>query len=74
MRLLINENLSGTLVLRLENRFPGSQHVRQLGFGGTTDLSVWNLAIQHACILLTRDEDFLQLSVPRGFPPKVILL
>ena len=63
MSFLIDENLSEALVARLVNHFPDSQHVRQLGYGGASDLSVWQIAIQHECMLLTRDQDFLQLSV-----------
>jgi len=74
MRLLIDENLSEAIVLQLASSFPGSLHVRQLGFGGATDQQVWQLAQQHQCVLLTRDEDFLRLSMFRGAPPKVILL
>jgi predicted nuclease of predicted toxin-antitoxin system len=32
------------------------------------------LALSSGCTLLTRDEDFLQLSILNGAPPKVILL
>lgn len=74
MRLLIDENLSETLVQALGPIFPDSLHVRSLGHGGATDRLVWKLARDHGCILLTRDEDFLQLSVLNGAPPKVILL
>lgn len=74
MRLLIDENLSESLVAALAPLFPNSLHVRLLGLGGAGDRTVWNAAREHGCTLLTRDEDFLQLSVLHGQPPKVILV
>ena len=72
VRLLFDENLSEALVPALADLFPGSLHVRTLGHSGAADSAVWALAHSHQCLLVTRDEDFLQLSVARGAPPKVI--
>lgn len=72
MRLLLDENLSEALLSALTDLYPGSRHVRSLGGGGASDNEVWTLAIRAGCVLVTRDDDFLQLSVARGAPPKVI--
>ena len=32
---------------------------------------MWQLAKEHECLLATRDEDFLRLSIMRWAPPKV---
>ena len=72
MRLLLDENLSEALLPALADLYPGSLHVRGLGRGGAPDGDVWTLAITHDCVLVTRDEDFLRLSVTRGAPPKVV--
>jgi predicted nuclease of predicted toxin-antitoxin system len=69
VRLLFDENLSEVLVSALADLYPGSLHVRALGHGGASDSDVWTLAAREGCILFTRDEDFLQLSVVRGAPP-----
>lgn len=74
MRLLFDENLSEALLAPLSDLFPNSLHVRSLGAGGASDATVWALAQRHACVLVTRDEDFLRLSVLRGAPPKVVWL
>ena len=58
--LLLDENLSERLLPSLEERFPGSRHIRLLGLSGA--------------MLVTKDDDFLQLSIRRGFLPKVICL
>jgi len=74
VRLLLDENLSEALLPALADLFPQSLHVRRLGRDGRPDAEVWALAREHGCILLTRDEDFLRLSVLRGAPPKVVWL
>ena len=66
VRFLLDENLSERLVLSLAPRFASSLHVRQLGLGGATDLRLWELAITEQCVLVTKDEDFVKLSVFAG--------
>ena len=74
LRLLLDENLSEQLLPGLSARFPGSAHVRALGMGGAADSTVWEFARQGDFLLVTKDEDFVTLSVLRGAPPKVIWL
>ena len=45
-----------------------------LGAGGASDDVVWRLAKEHGCVLVTRDEVFLRLSIVLGAPPKVVWL
>jgi predicted nuclease of predicted toxin-antitoxin system len=73
-RLLLDENLSERLVTALAPRFPGALHVRLLGLGGASDGRLWQLAADEQCLLVTKDEDFVQWSVLRGPPPKVLWL
>jgi predicted nuclease of predicted toxin-antitoxin system len=72
VRLLFDEQLSEDLVSLLGDVFPDSLHVRQIGSGGTPDGTVWELARERECLLVTKDEDFHRLSIVRGAPPKVI--
>ena len=74
MRLLFDEQLSEELVKTLDDLFPDSLHIRLLGAGGAADPSVWQVAREHHCVLVTKDEDFHRLSVLRGAPPKVVWL
>jgi len=48
--------------------------VRLLGLGGADDLAIWDRARLDGDLLVTKDEDFLRISMSRGFPPKVICL
>jgi predicted nuclease of predicted toxin-antitoxin system len=36
--------------------------------------AIWQLARDHGCLLVTKDEDFRRLSELRGAPPKVVWL
>ncbi|MCX5932951.1 MAG: DUF5615 family PIN-like protein [Cyanobacteria bacterium] len=72
--LLLDENLSERLLPLLSDRFPDVTHVRLLGLGGADDLTIWDRALTDSNHLVTKDEDFLRISMSRGFPPKVICL
>lgn len=73
-QLLLDENLSERLIPLLIERFPHSTHVRLIGLGGASDTTIWKWASEQGLVLVTKDEDFLDLSVARGFPPKVVCL
>lgn len=74
MRLLLDENLSEALLPGLQDLYPGSAHVRLLGAGGASDRRIWDLAREHDALLVTRDQDFVGLSLTLGAPPKVVWL
>ena len=72
MKFLIDENLSEVLVDALSDIAPGSIHARTAGLGGTSDVRLWEAALAGGFAILTRDEDFIRLSIARGNPPKVV--
>lgn len=74
MKLLFDENLSPRLVEALDPEHPGSAHVRALGLRGATDAAIWERARQDAYAIVSKDNDFRQLSFLHGAPPKVIWL
>ncbi len=74
MKLLFDENLSPGLVQSLEPEYPGSSHVRTLGLLGATDRAIWERARLDAYTIVSKDNDFRQLSFVHGAPPKVIWL
>ncbi len=74
MKLLLDENLSFRLVRTLEDLYPGSAHVRQVGLLGAEDVRIWRYAADHAFMLATKDSDFYVRSLIFGAPPKVIWL
>lgn len=75
MKLLLDQNLPRSLLPNLNIRFPGSDHVRNLGLdSGTSDGEIFEYAREHGYTILSKDSDFRQLSFLRGAPPKVIWL
>lgn len=72
MKLLFDQNLSPRLVRLLNDLFPESDHVFPLGLDKSDDVEVWGYAKENNFYLVTKDADFGDLSVLRGFPPKVI--
>ncbi len=74
MKLLLDANLSWRLVKRLQVDFPETIHVNQTSLPEpATDVSIWQFAKAENFIIVTNDEDYLRLSLDKGFPPKVIL-
>jgi predicted nuclease of predicted toxin-antitoxin system len=48
--------------------------VRLVGLRGAADQTVWKYARENGFILVSKDDDFRDLSFVHGAPPKVILL
>lgn len=74
MRLLLDQNLSPRLPARLEAIYPDILHVADLGLSSASDETVWEAALREGCMIVTKDSDFVDLQVLRGFPPKVLWL
>ena len=72
MKLLFDHNLSHKLVRRLGDMFPGSEHVRNVGLKEAADHAVWEYAKARGFAIVSKDEDFHQLSFLLGAPPKVV--
>ena len=60
MKLLFDHNISPDLILRLHDLFPGSNHVYHLNLHEADDSVLWTFA--------------RELSMLRGFPPKLLWL
>ena len=74
MKLLLDENLSHRLVPRLTDAFPGTAHVEEVELRAQADTAIWDYAAQEDFVIVSKDDDFRQLSFFRGHPPKVIWL
>lgn len=72
MRLLFDQNLSPRWAARLANLYPDSNHVYPLELDQAPDHEVHEYARREGFLLVTKDADFSELSLLRGFPPKVI--
>jgi predicted nuclease of predicted toxin-antitoxin system len=74
VKLLLDQNLSPRLVMLLANAYPGSVHVQSVGLDRDSDEAVWAYARTHGFTIVSKDEDFSEMVILRGFPPKVIWL
>jgi predicted nuclease of predicted toxin-antitoxin system len=72
MKLLIDENLSPELTRLLDDLFPDSIHVRDVGLKAADDPLVWDYAKDNGLMLLSKDADMHQRSFIFGPPPKVV--
>ena len=72
MRLLFDANISRKLVARLTDLFPDSSHVVLAGLERASDEVVWAHAAEHDYIIVSKDEDFHQLALLAGPPPKLV--
>lgn len=74
MKLLFDQNLSYKLVQNLQNKYPGSKHVYQIGMSEDEDIDIWFYARKLDFTIVTQDNDFYERSLVVGFPPKIILI
>ena len=72
MKLLFDHNLSPRLVQKFADLYPKSQHLFLLEMDRDEDITIWEYARQQNYTIVTRDSDYNDLSLVRGFPPKVI--
>jgi predicted nuclease of predicted toxin-antitoxin system len=70
--LLFDQNISPRLVSRLADIYPGAVHVSTLGMGAVLDVEIWQYAHDHNYMIVTKDADFSELGIVKGFPPKII--
>ena len=74
MKLLLDENLSPRITVRLADLYPGSRHVSEVDLASAADNAVWDYARAEGFAIVSKDADFHQRSFVFGAPPKVIWL
>jgi predicted nuclease of predicted toxin-antitoxin system len=72
MKLLFDQNLSFKLVDALSPAFPGSKHLKDFSLTREEDVPLWSFAAENGFTIVSKDSDFLHLSMLRGHPPKVV--
>lgn len=70
--LLVDNQLPPALARHLDaNGFP-CLHVCDLGMADADDRSIWAYAKERNWVIVTKDEDFQDLSIRLGAPPQVV--
>lgn len=79
MKILLDANISWKPVNILTPAFGECAHVDFIGQNTgiktpADDKDIWDYALNNGYIIITKDNDFLDLLELKGFPPKVVLL
>jgi len=74
MKLLFDQNISFRIAKRVQDIFPESKQVKELGLENSRDSLLWTFARDHDYCIVTFDGDFYDLGIIKGSPPKVIWL
>ena len=75
MKLLLDANISWKLVDKLRPIFGECAHVDYIGLNVPAyDMEIWNYALDYGFVIITKDNDFLDILDVYGFPPKIVLL
>jgi predicted nuclease of predicted toxin-antitoxin system len=74
MKILLDENLSDRIILKIIDLYPESEHVKSLGLVNTDDGIIWEYAKDNGFVIVSKDADFHQRSLLYGHPPKFIYL
>lgn len=72
MTLLFDHNISRKLISKIVDAFPGSAHISAFNLQKSDDKQIWEFAITNGFTIVSKDNDFHQLSFLYGPPPKVI--
>ncbi len=74
MKLLFDHHLSPSLIGRLGDLFPGSEHVWNVNLHSVPGEAVWLYAREPDFTVVPKDADFSEISMQLGYPPKLIWL
>jgi predicted nuclease of predicted toxin-antitoxin system len=74
MLLLFDQNISFRIVKNVQDIFPGSKQVRELGLENSKDNQIWSYAKDNNYSIVTFDADFYDIGIIKGSSPKVIWL
>ena len=75
MKLLLDANVSWRLSAQLKSHFGDCFHVDHIGLKiPASDNEIRNYALNNDLIIVTNDDDFVNLLNLKGYPPKIILL
>jgi predicted nuclease of predicted toxin-antitoxin system len=72
--LLFDKNISFRIVQKIQNEFPNSKQVRELGLERFSDDKIWKFAKESNYTIVPFDSDFFEISNLKGHPPKIIWL
>lgn len=74
MRFLIDTQLPKVLARKLQDLGHEVEHVLELSMGQSSDSDLWQYAVQHQAVIVTKDEDFAEWVLTGREGPAVVWL
>ena len=74
MRFVIDAQLPPALAALLKDHGYEADHVESIGLRDADDTSIWNFALKHMAIIVTKDEDFPHRQKQGKAAPVIIWL
>ncbi len=74
MSLLFDQNISFRIIKKIQDTFPNSKQIKELGLENNSDIEIWRFAKENNYTIVTFDADFFEISNLKGHPPKIIWL
>lgn len=75
MRFIVDAQLPPALARLLSSHGHQAEHVGDVGMRDADDSPIWNYAVEHGAVIVTKDEDFpYRLSQSRKNSPTVVWL
>jgi predicted nuclease of predicted toxin-antitoxin system len=72
MRFLVDAQLPPALARLLREHGHAAEHVTDIGPGDASDRELWQYAVTHRAVIVTKDEDFSLILAARGWEPAVV--
>jgi predicted nuclease of predicted toxin-antitoxin system len=72
MRLLFDQNISFRITKKLKSYFSDCKHVSDCGLSDCDDPEIWEYAQENDYAIVTFNSDFYEISLIKGYPPKII--
>lgn len=72
MRFLVDAQLPPALARMLTARGHHAEHVIDIGPGDASDRDLWSYALEHAAVIITKDEDFPSMRYFESPAPSMV--
>jgi predicted nuclease of predicted toxin-antitoxin system len=73
-RFLVDNQLPAALAGWIGDRGCTAEHVLALGLAQSSDADLWAHAVRHGAVIISKDEDFAQMTLLRPEPVAVVWL
>ncbi|GGF35106.1 hypothetical protein GCM10011519_05680 [Marmoricola endophyticus] len=72
MRFLVDAQLPPALATLLREHGHEAEHITDIGPADATDREIWRFALEHDAVIVTKDEDFADMTATGRKAPPVV--